>query len=239
MNKRVKKMNKRVKIFTHFLFLSIILSALSCGRNENGRSDASDLINILVNKPENRSLIKISDIVDKVEIIPLEFNDSCIIGKIKKLEIFDNKIYILDGQNRRHLYVFNMQGKFLRTIGHLGKGPKEHQDLTDFDIDREKDVVIILDNASEKLIEYDQQGNFIKTVHVTAPADNFAVSNNLIYMYRASPQIYTKYDLNNIILMANMSGVILNRWLTMWVDIHQTFFLIIREGDKNYLFIHG
>lgn len=57
--------------------------------------------------------LDISDIlVDSIEIIKLETNDNCLIGKIGKISFADQFIFVSDPDVARKLYMFDKSGKF-------------------------------------------------------------------------------------------------------------------------------
>ena len=54
----------------------------------------------------NGGKFKLSSIASSFSVIPLETNDSCLIGGISKLEFYDGKIFVLDKMHSARLYVF-------------------------------------------------------------------------------------------------------------------------------------
>ena len=86
--------------------------------------------------------IKISDndflsstLFKGIKIIPLETNESCLIGQIHKIRVFDPYILICD-LRIGSLFVFGMDGRFIRQIGSIGQGPGEFAQMGDFTIQR-------------------------------------------------------------------------------------------------------
>ena len=75
-----------------------------------------------------------SELFDSVFIVPLETKNSCFLGKIDKIEIFNNKIYVLDQEISCCLFVFDLNGKFLFKVGQKGRGPGEYQCVLDFSL---------------------------------------------------------------------------------------------------------
>lgn len=59
--------------------------------------------------------LDISDIlVDSIEIIKLETNDNCLIGKIGKISFADQFIFVSDPDVARKLYMFVKSGNFIK-----------------------------------------------------------------------------------------------------------------------------
>lgn len=106
----------------------------------------------------------ISDLFDKIHIIPLETHPDGLIGtSILKLIVEDNKIIILNQSfSRNNLLCFDELGNFVFTIDRIGNGPGEYKYLDDILVNMEKQQ-LILNNATGKFSYYDLNGNFLFT----------------------------------------------------------------------------
>ena len=99
--------------------------------------------------------------------ILLETNKSCLIGRIDKIQVFDQKIFILDIDMAKSLYIFDMEGHFIRKIGNTGGGPGEYASPSDFTIDRENKIVYVLDSRMRRINKYDiSSGIFIHSIQL-------------------------------------------------------------------------
>lgn len=87
--------------------------------------------------------------------IPLETTEKCLIGSISDIQIKNNYIYILEGKESEDLFVFNLEGKFITTVGKKGSGPEEYIKISDFDIDVDNNLLIISDKHRERILFYD------------------------------------------------------------------------------------
>ena len=87
--------------------------------------------------------VKFGDLFSKMEIIPLETLDSCLIMNIEKIELHNNQLFIFDNL-RPALYVFDKKGKYIKQIGKKGEGPDEFQVITDVFIDKTRNVILFL-----------------------------------------------------------------------------------------------
>ena len=101
----------------------------------------------------NGGKFKLSSIASSFSVIPLETNDSCLIGGISKLEFYDGKIFVLDKMHSARLYVFDTQGEYKFAIGKRGSGPNEYMQINDFSIDKEKNLIYVLCDK-KKLFTY-------------------------------------------------------------------------------------
>jgi hypothetical protein len=102
--------------------------------------------------------IRLSEVIDSVWYLPLETNDSSIISYVDQVNEYKGNYIILDILSNKVL-AFDKKGKFIRQIGHKGKGPGEYLHPTSFVVDTARDEIIVHDDHTSKIIHYDGQGN--------------------------------------------------------------------------------
>ena len=117
--------------------------------------------------------------------IILETNKDCLIGNITELKIFDGYVYILDAQSAKSLFVFDLDGRFIRKIGSLGNGPGEYTQLSNFTLDMENRFIYLLDYFKH-LHKYHLDGTFVKTI--TPKVQN----NNIIHIQYYNKRLYMR-----------------------------------------------
>ena len=154
-------------VFLFFFFLLVLVS--SCRRSStintpNGEYKMIDCQEI------NGGKFKLSSIASSFSVIPLETNDSCLIGGISKLEFYDGKIFVLDKMHSARLYVFDTQGEYKFAIGKRGSGPNEYMQINDFSIDKEKNLIYVLCDK-KKLFTYSLSGQPLGTITLDFFAD--------------------------------------------------------------------
>ena len=153
----------------------IIVLILLCGCKDNEKNNIEDsmlidencvTINIDVPSPDilwnvGFSLtVDIAPYIDTLKIVKLELSDESMIGTIDKLEIYDDKIFILDWKTLS-LFVFDISGKYLFKINAVGQGPEEYAQLEFFGIDRENNQIVLADCWEYFVMRYDMNGKFI------------------------------------------------------------------------------
>ncbi|WP_203257021.1 6-bladed beta-propeller [Hyunsoonleella ulvae] len=106
------------------------------------------------------SKMDLNDVLYDIELIPLETTSESLIGKIDNI-IYDSNCYFIHDKNNNKLLRFGKNGKFLNSIGTIGKGPQELLRMRDVAINREKKIISILDSKSRKVLRYDYTGKFI------------------------------------------------------------------------------
>lgn len=146
---------------------------------------------------ELKKELKLSQLAKKVEYIQLETTSASILSEITKVIIEDN-IYI---KTKDGLFVFALDGKFLRKIGNRGKGPKEYLSMIDFDVNKE--AIYTLDVLSHKIFEFQKDGNFTKYIGYKCIPDKIVLSNQQIYLANSTDPTFWG-DIDSGILLSGL-----------------------------------
>jgi hypothetical protein len=136
---------------------------LSCGKRSRQKSSFKSY-SILANISND---VDAKEIFKDFEFITLESCDSCLFGDVSKLIVDDGFFYILDKSSTKKLFIFSTEGKFIRSIGKVGKGPGEYANIEDFTLDKETKNVQILCHPST-VITYSNKGDFISQVRLSS-----------------------------------------------------------------------
>lgn len=89
------------------------------------------------------------------KFIPLQTTDECLIGSISDIKIANNKIFIGDIHKSNAIFVFDINGKFITKVGNTGNAPSQYLNLFGFDIDKEKQLIVLDDRYNKRLLFYD------------------------------------------------------------------------------------
>ncbi|MGC4233600.1 MAG: 6-bladed beta-propeller [Niabella sp.] len=100
------------------------------------------------------------DYFDSQKLISLQTNKESIIGRVDRIIMGQNRIYILDRQSKSIL-VFNDSGGFEYKVHNIGKGLGEYLSLMDFTLDETKQQLIVHTDRPGKFIYYNLNGKFI------------------------------------------------------------------------------
>jgi hypothetical protein len=138
---------------------------------------------VVVEDIENVEYIKYDDdrFIESWSMVELEMGNNSLIGGIAQLQLFEERLYILDSQTRE-IAVFNVDGSFLRKIGAKGRGPQEHLSLCSFYINPDKREITLFDAMlTRRALVFDLNGKFVDTKDV--PQDVVTQSiNNAAYI---------------------------------------------------------
>lgn len=107
----------------------------SCQTEKKRQSDLFeiDVVSGINNKVDE---LLLSDAASDLDIIPLETSDSCLIQRIRKMEIGENDLFINNSSIAySRIFRFDKNGKFLNVIARQGEAPQEIMSIDGLGID--------------------------------------------------------------------------------------------------------
>lgn len=170
------------------LFISLLSIVLfsSCSEKKE-KKDFYNSKKLVINEKRERP---IQEEFTLTKNIILEDNEEGRFTEINKLKIKKNTIYILDIFGQQQLFVFDINGKFIRKIGKRGNGPGEYNRLCDFDVD-DRGNIYLYNAQHKKMLIYDSIGSLIKEVSMPYRGDGFNLLGNGGYIF----SVYRENDL--------------------------------------------
>ncbi len=107
--------------------------------------------------------IPLSSLVENLTLVQLEFNEDALF-KPWFTTVTDKYIGVRQ-QGGRPYKLFDRSGKFLCTVGSIGKGPGEYSiSLYDDIIDDENGLIYLVGMASDRILVYNTSGKFVKDI---------------------------------------------------------------------------
>ena len=151
-----------MKNWFYLLLLTWILAACS--------SQTYETKNNVLKATLKETEVSLKDLFSRIEVIPLETNDTALMDHVHRIRKVNNKYYILNedypGFTYINILVYDAEGNFLHTIGKKGQGPEEYPWLIyDMDIDTEKDLVYMM-SPSGMLYLYRTDGSFVRKMNM-------------------------------------------------------------------------
>jgi hypothetical protein len=103
--------------------------------------------------------VPLDSFVSKITIVPLETNANCLIGQplALRVKLHQDLIYV---SFLKQLFVFDLNGKFIREIGRRGGGPGEFTEVRDFIFSNDKTIELL---NFKKIEQYTLEGKHIGT----------------------------------------------------------------------------
>jgi len=161
------------------VFVLVFLALMSC-KGEEKEQEIQNTLTVfdLDDLRPTVDKLKLSDIAENIEYIPLETRDDCLIGNINDIQFIDEFIFVYGVGD---IFQFDHQGSFIRKLFRIGKGPGECY-ARDFAIDTDNSLVYIFDNYKYKYNIYSFDGDFISSFDDPNPNNNtgrhFMIHNN-------------------------------------------------------------
>lgn len=190
-------MNKAINCM--FIILVFVM-CISCG-SYNTATMYADADTISIDGATRCDSLIFSDFFKAPKVVLLETKPECVVQNIRSLEIYKEDIYILDDRANK-LYVFDGNGKFKRTISSPGRGHGEYMKLADFSIDRTKEIIYLLDEATDEILKFSLDDykflSSIKAVQNGYLTYSMQEIGGKIYLNRSSVSEKEKYELREI-----------------------------------------
>jgi hypothetical protein len=158
----------------YILFIYLISNGCIHSQNTGGiiSLDRTEKVHIIdLDAAPRETELLFSSLFKKVTPIVLETNDEALIGQINSFRIYDGHIYIMDKYSAKTLFVFNMEGRFVRKIGRLGMGPGEYSGISDFAINTDKKEIYLLD-MNHRMLKYKPDGTCIGNLRIHSDKAN-------------------------------------------------------------------
>lgn len=142
--------------FVAFSFIGLTWN--SC--KEENRENVLKLEVMNKNKPIKA---EIYDLIDSIQYTVLETSDSCVLGEIINVKKADGFYFVRDNMG---LYVFDDKGRFINKVSQKGNGHEEYIYLDNFYIDKERNLVGLICNYSNKIMFFSYNGMYHSTVNM-------------------------------------------------------------------------
>lgn len=205
-----------------YVIIVLLVFLGACSPTPQTNKDDS-ITTITIDEPAREDKIILSDYFKSAQVVPLETSVDCLLGEIKKVDVNDEFIFVLD--NKKHgVYCFTKEGKYLYRIGSLGNGPKELPDIACFTIDKKNKIVYLHSRIVEKVVGYQYNGKAIGEESCGYHALDMELFNGRMYL--SEPSGSNVYDL----IGRNGKGKIVEQYMPSPSD-HISHSPIIRRSS--------
>lgn len=139
--------------------LSILLLLCSCKKQEYCNSIKIDVSTV--------KELNLKEIIKSINIIPLETNDSCLVGEHYKMQLRNGFVYITNEQ--KEVLLFDAEGNFLRsTLAHRGQRTDEYIIVYSNYVDEDENLSIY-EMYLPRIQKFTNEFDFIETISVELP----------------------------------------------------------------------
>jgi len=122
-----------------------------------------------------------SNVFGDIEIIVLHGEGAPLFSPFVNIIVKDGIFFIADPIHAHKVYLFDSNGKYLNSVGEIGRGPTEYLNISDLIIEDNGEVSIY--SSQGKLYTYSPQGHFLRNRDYAYSSGNFAKANGFNYHY--------------------------------------------------------
>ncbi|MBT33076.1 MAG: hypothetical protein CMO01_25740 [Thalassobius sp.] len=165
-------LNKTIKLSQ---FLIIVLTLYSCNqtsiKTELKQANNTNAVLIADFDQLEEKDIKLSEIVDFEKLILLENSENALLNKPSAFAYSDNYLLVTDNLNKP-AKLFSTDGKFLKNLGTVGRGPAEYGSVYSPIIDQNNKQFWLLVGGNYSHLKdgwfyiYDENGDFLKELEM-------------------------------------------------------------------------
>jgi len=166
-----------------YIFITgmICLLLFSCTTNDKQLTDSQSIL-VPDKKPVDSWM---NDNLELDKIVSIETTDDYVIGNIKRVILYKDKLIILD-RVLPSIFVLNVDdGKIETHISRKGRGPGESNIIYDVAFDDKLEQILAF-NDYGKLLYFDLKGNFLKEENVDGLFENISYNNGNVIFYNIS-----------------------------------------------------
>jgi hypothetical protein len=158
------------------LISGLLITALSCSIFPQGKSAVKlpYVIDIAGNL-KNHRVFKLSEIATDVSYVRLETRPDVLIGygSIKPAGK-----YFLVGTYKKPIMLFSREGKYIRSIGSVGKGPGEYKNPAINQIDPIREELFVISSGMDRIFRYSFSGKLLQDIPLPQSCTDFYRFNN-------------------------------------------------------------
>jgi hypothetical protein len=175
-------------------YLSISLCVIYSCNNQNRKTEIAkdnfqdhtlysiDFPALLKKKRETR----ISEISETIEYLQLETSAKSIVGRILDAKFTKDYIFI-EHRGTPLLTLYDWNGKFVRHIGRVGRGPGEYLLMRSFSINEANRLIYIQTNWTGLLLVYNFEGDFLNTYPLEITSGIISWNRNNLFVNYTEP----------------------------------------------------
>lgn len=229
-----------MKKLQNFVLVSLCLIVISCSGNKKKGinqtlKSSQNHINFDIKKDIFWEVIDLNSLIDSIEYIPLETNEKCMISDIFQVHSDTGNYFIHDRMNN-NLFLFDLNGTFVRKIGTLGKGPNEYLEIYDVALDKKNKIISIMDLKGRKYLLYSYAGEFKRSVKmdVIGEQHEYCTSGIIYNIFKChNPE---NLDFNNYCLAQTKKDAGLNLYIKIDINNNFTTKLPLRKFNNRIFF---
>lgn len=153
----------------YLLIATACLCLISCNGNQTASKDLESIsLGAAFDTPTD---LKASECFKQIRYIPLETNDSCLIGASPSIKILHDKLIVTTAQKQCLLFD-KATGHFISSVGHIGNDPEGYSSTNGYWLDYPNDRIVFTGWNNEQVI-YNSEGSYVGKFKVPVEKSDF------------------------------------------------------------------
>ncbi|MDR1719815.1 MAG: 6-bladed beta-propeller [Dysgonamonadaceae bacterium] len=146
---------------SNILCLSLIIFFFASCDKKTSKQAGREGDGVIAVDIERDDKVSVFDYFSHIEVIPLETRKESVMNpRIEKFLVYKDHYYCFD-KKQMLIFVFDLSGKYVKTINKQGNGPGEYKTLYDFSFNRFSGNLELMD-AWCRILVYDESGEDYK-----------------------------------------------------------------------------
>lgn len=146
--------------------------------------------------------------ISGINVIKLnsDVDDANIIGEIHKVIVEGNKIYLLDKRHTNAIHIYFTDGNLSNILSQSGQGEGKYQQISDFQINKNKNELVVLDGNNATLLFYSLDDlAYLRKIKLDFAVNSFGIlSDSLLVLDRGN---YITDDTDNVLaIISSING---------------------------------
>lgn len=140
------------------------------------KEDSSEcrVVKVDLNETDNE-YICFSQFADSLTYISLKDVDSCRIGNIKNIRLFEDSLILIHDSGAEDVKIFKKSGHYVSNVGSKGRGSGEYIRASQIDVDNDNREILIFDDVSGRMLRYSFDYKYIS-------ADSIRRADDIAYI---------------------------------------------------------
>jgi len=165
--------------------------------------------------------------INKIHLIKINSQNKWFISSFAKIIKYNDLLYIFDNKSKtgKKIFAIDQSGEIRAILDKTGQGPGEYVSITDFDIDKNRELFYVVDQIKQSILIYNRNFEYVGKLN---PVDKFPF-NLISYNERSNHFVLGKGnsrfqpDFDYTILKMDYSGNIIGKYLPFDVVISEQF----------------
>ena len=142
------------------LFATTILCA--CGTDPLVVPNGSTVIDVA--QAMTKNTLDISNFTESTRLVALKTPKEAMQSVMTNAELYDNKIFTFDALQTKKVNVYTINGKYLFSVGKIGRGPQELTNISNFSIQNKQIFLTCVLDTKTQVFSTDN-GKYIRTMN--------------------------------------------------------------------------